>query len=81
MKQYATTGKFESCVVLDGDKTLTIDAAAAYAFESCVVLDGDKTGGGGWQQIGRFESCVVLDGDKTFRNASQACFSLRVVLF
>ena len=35
--------RFESCVVLDGDKTGTVAHAAFSQFESCVVLDGDKT--------------------------------------
>ena len=34
---------FESCVVLDGDKTMCSPPAISSAFESCVVLDGDKT--------------------------------------
>ena len=34
---------FESCVVLDGDKTAVIRRRALDGFESCVVLDGDKT--------------------------------------
>ena len=57
--------RFESCVVLDGDKTTLPAQYQAHPFESCVVLDGDKTAEGlmmfGWE----FESCVVLDGDKT----------------
>ena len=36
-------GGFESCVVLDGDKTAVRDPANGHEFESCVVLDGDKT--------------------------------------
>ena len=41
--------QFESCVVLDGDKTYVSTSNAEMKFESCVVLDGDKTraGGGG----------------------------------
>ena len=35
--------RFESCVVLDGDKTGKAGAGDGAAFESCVVLDGDKT--------------------------------------
>ena len=57
--------QFESCVVLDGDKTPGTMGSAILLFESCVVLDGDKTrhqlSGAG----DKFESCVVLDGDKT----------------
>ena len=34
---------FESCVVLDGDKTHGTVRALNAQFESCVVLDGDKT--------------------------------------
>ena len=34
---------FESCVVLDGDKTCGLAGHVGRAFESCVVLDGDKT--------------------------------------
>ena len=34
---------FESCVVLDGDKTLISKVLPQPLFESCVVLDGDKT--------------------------------------
>ena len=34
---------FESCVVLDGDKTRVSKGRAQEEFESCVVLDGDKT--------------------------------------
>ena len=34
---------FESCVVLDGDKTAVPVALVLSRFESCVVLDGDKT--------------------------------------
>ena len=34
---------FESCVVLDGDKTMVPAFASVRLFESCVVLDGDKT--------------------------------------
>ena len=34
---------FESCVVLDGDKTRTGQSNDRRRFESCVVLDGDKT--------------------------------------
>ena len=34
---------FESCVVLDGDKTITEMDHTDNMFESCVVLDGDKT--------------------------------------
>ena len=57
--------RFESCVVLDGDKTSQCKPSLYLMFESCVVLDGDKT-----QRIALFngfgfESCVVLDGDKT----------------
>ena len=39
----AASGRFESCVVLDGDKTLPASMMAVLQFESCVVLDGDKT--------------------------------------
>ena len=57
--------EFESCVVLDGDKTVRDLVFIGYMFESCVVLDGDKT----WRDLSmaysEFESCVVLDGDKT----------------
>ena len=35
--------RFESCVVLDGDKTYVFLAIPTNLFESCVVLDGDKT--------------------------------------
>ena len=35
--------RFESCVVLDGDKTDGLAGRDAGQFESCVVLDGDKT--------------------------------------
>ena len=38
-------GTFESCVVLDGDKTRPERVDARDTFESCVVLDGDKTRG------------------------------------
>ena len=34
---------FESCVVLDGDKTNMPVNVRFFVFESCVVLDGDKT--------------------------------------
>ena len=34
---------FESCVVLDGDKTGMDAVWIDTRFESCVVLDGDKT--------------------------------------
>ena len=34
---------FESCVVLDGDKTCAARLGFLPLFESCVVLDGDKT--------------------------------------
>ena len=57
--------RFESCVVLDGDKTTPRWNAGAPWFESCVVLDGDKTKRRGDQHQSVFESCVVLDGDKT----------------
>ena len=56
---------FESCVVLDGDKTLLGNPDTAQRFESCVVLDGDKTGTVAHAAFSQFESCVVLDGDKT----------------
>ena len=35
--------QFESCVVLDGDKTASPPLEPGKQFESCVVLDGDKT--------------------------------------
>ena len=35
--------QFESCVVLDGDKTTCFSSLRVNLFESCVVLDGDKT--------------------------------------
>ena len=56
---------FESCVVLDGDKTRPVRVDARDTFESCVVLDGDKTILSSSFIAGEFESCVVLDGDKT----------------
>ncbi len=57
--------RFESCVVLDGDKTDVWGRRPVGWFESCVVLDGDKTIRQMRTNHGRFESCVVLDGDKT----------------
>ena len=60
---------FESCVVLDGDKTWWAKLIAAMAFESCVVLDGDKTRARRYTQHDPFESCAVLDGDKTRQSA------------
>ena len=57
--------RFESCVVLDGDKTLVFHGQSLLLFESCVVLDGDKTDQLHLFGVRMFESCVVLDGDKT----------------
>ena len=57
--------RFESCVVLDGDKTEIDVIEHAISFESCVVLDGDKTVLAVLYMGNKFESCVVLDGDKT----------------
>ena len=37
------TAEFESCVVLDGDKTRPAAHELHLWFESCVVLEGDKT--------------------------------------
>ena len=54
---------FESCVVLDGDKTFRILSSVCTQFESCVVLDGDKTAITKPLLTDMFESCVVLDGD------------------
>ena len=44
MSSAATFAGFESCVVLDGDKTENVENDPSCEFESCVVLDGDKTG-------------------------------------
>ena len=52
--------QFESCVVLDGDKTAFFRAAGHGLFESCVVLDGDKTNAPEVAAAPLFESCVVL---------------------
>ena len=57
--------RFESCVVLDGDKTTRGILWIGIEFESCVVLDGDKTDAHVRSRRHGFESCVVLDGDKT----------------
>ena len=43
MRSYTREELFESCVVLDGDKTGEALDRRARAFESCVVLDGEKT--------------------------------------
>ena len=72
---------FESCVVLDGDKTSPVASAVSSSFESCVVLDGDKTIPGMCGSTARFESCVVLDGDKTGSDGYPFPTRLRVVLF
>ena len=72
---------FESCVVLDGDKTVDVGAALAGGFESCVVLDGDKTIHASGTHSPKFESCVVLDGDKTLVRVTAVRLGLRVVLF
>ena len=37
-------GKFESCVVLDGNQTTMYGLPQFWQFESCVVLDGNQTG-------------------------------------
>ena len=58
--------RFESCVVLDGDKTAHTMLTRSATFESCVVLDGDKTRLDLARRRAQFESCVVLDGDKTY---------------
>ena len=60
---------FESCVVLDGDKTWCSCRWSGLRFESCVVLDGDKTRARRYTQHDPFESCAVLDGDKTRQSA------------
>ena len=72
---------FESCVVLDGDKTQQIGVFVSELFESCVVLDGDKTAWFRRARAGSFESCVVLDGDKTDLQTLLVGLGLRVVLF
>ena len=72
---------FESCVVLDGDKTDQMTLMSQQLFESCVVLDGDKTRLQARYTRRMFESCVVLDGDKTLEGCSQGHDCLRVVLF
>ena len=71
---------FESCVVLDGDKTPSPTRCASKRFESCVVLDGDKTSSLHITATNVFESCVVLDGDKTPPPPPRHT-RLRVVLF
>ena len=73
--------RFESCVVLDGDKTAISAAMSRPPFESCVVLDGDKTFQPHLPQLPAFESCVVLDGDKTPPRTYCSPMRLRVVLF
>ena len=72
---------FESCVVLDGDKTAACIRLDHAQFESCVVLDGDKTAHVQRINGGGFESCVVLDGDKTWPSSRSMDCCLRVVLF
>ena len=65
---------FESCVVLDGDKTALEVTRVERKFESCVVLDGDKTQARRKAGGRKFESCVILAGDKNRPNAA-ACAS------
>ena len=72
---------FESCVVLDGDKTRSVHAHQGGRFESCVVLDGDKTFCACTFLPPVFESCVVLDGGKTGAGRLASPSGLRVVLF
>ena len=73
---------FESCVVLDGDKTLLGRICDTTAFESCVVLDGDKTQFNDGAAHALLESCVVLDGDKTIARygSSRPVFESCVIL-
>ena len=42
-QRHGADAQFESCVDLDGDKTICPSSLSRDTFESCVVLDGDKT--------------------------------------
>ncbi len=72
-------GKFESCVILEGSKTVQTDDNIKYWFESCVILEGSKTVGQGQALPNRFESCVILEGSKTNSINPLEATRLRVV--
>lgn len=55
---------FESCVILNGSKTLANGNVPIRSFESCVIFNGSKTKIHLFSHHIWFERCVILDGSK-----------------